>query len=164
LLLGGVSAHTFLTKVYTHFVSSRDRAGGNEEIPGRPVGLWLFDARASGPQFALDQKSWQETLLLCMELQKASHVDPEGDCTERTPSSHCYPPPLKKDGTAAYDSFLLATNMVAICGSPSEQVHFKAAVARACSSKTTQLVAWDHTVVEGVYMFMDNYDSVSCLR
>lgn len=132
-------------------------------MPGRPVGLWLFDARGGVRLFAADQKSWQETVILCMELQKASHVDPQGECSARTPSSHHYNPPLKKDGTPAYDSVLLATNMVAICDKLEDQIHFKAAVAKACSDKATQVLSWEHTVIEGVYMYMDNYGSVSSL-
>lgn len=144
----------------------RDRAGGPDEIPGRPVGLWLIDARGNAAPFHQDQKSWQDTLVCCFELQSDSSRDPPevGECSETKPASHCYYAPLKKDGTPSYDSTLKATNFVIICSTPQEQVTFKAALARICHEKSSSLLTWESTVMEGVYVYTDEYRTVSCSR
>lgn len=132
--------------------------------------MWLFDARGTSKLYHHDQKSWHETLVWCLEMQSLSHIDPNGpelqpkdeyQCTPTTPSSHCYLPPTKKDGHPAYADYLLGTNIVTIFSSPEDQISYKAAIAKACAEKSTNQVVWEHSVVDGVYMYMDDYHMVS---
>lgn len=144
-------------KIVCFMLFLRDRSGGKEEFPTRPIGLWLFDTTRR-PSFSHDAKSWSETLAWCMDRQEEQYVHPqEGELSESTnPLSFGYEQEkLGKDGSSLGVVNLAGVNLVAICDKMEVQAAFKSAVQKECNSRSSPVAFWEADFESGVYYFTD---------
>lgn len=135
-------------------LTCRDRSGGDEEVPQRPIGLWFIDAMRKAPCY-LDGKSWYETISWCLDrtMDHRIHPSPDHPSEPNAPSSFAYDQAEDEDGNPVGPKELAAVNMVAICCRQEDQAAFKAAVQKVCSAKSGEDAVWEPDFEIGVYVF-----------